>query len=176
MLQCRVCIRAAETRPSFCRRSWSCRSSRSALTAPTSALTSARKLVAPLHCLRLLQPKLARRQCANTIWSAAACLSLLPAVLLLTLAGHRLSAEHDNDPAALQEALLEEEKNTGPFNWIASRIPESVHNNKIWRTIFWVRSPCHLHDPGNKNNPLALVPSATFSPVLPRSAATCNCQ
>ena len=50
----------------------------------------------------------------------------------------RLSAEHDN-PAALQEALLEEEKHSGVSYWIGSKIPASVHNNKIWRTIFWVR-------------------------------------
>jgi hypothetical protein len=39
---------------------------------------------------------------------------------------------------ALQEAILEEEKGHGPFAWIASKIPMSLHNNKIWRTIFWV--------------------------------------
>ena len=50
----------------------------------------------------------------------------------------RLSAEHDNDPMALQEALLEEEKHSGVSHWIGSKIPMSVHNNKIWRTIFWV--------------------------------------
>jgi hypothetical protein len=51
---------------------------------------------------------------------------------------HRLAAEHE-DPVALQEALLEEEKGSGPFAWIANKIPASVHNNKIWRTFFWVR-------------------------------------
>ena len=27
----------------------------------------------------------------------------------------------------------------GPSHWIASKIPESVKNNKVWRTVFWVR-------------------------------------
>lgn len=40
---------------------------------------------------------------------------------------------------ALQDAILEEEKGSGPFAWIANKIPASVHNNKIWRTFFWVR-------------------------------------
>ena len=53
---------------------------------------------------------------------------------------HRLAAEHE-DPVALQEALLEEEKGRGPFAWIASKIPIALHNNKIWRTIFWVSRP-----------------------------------
>jgi sodium-dependent phosphate transporter len=48
----------------------------------------------------------------------------------------KLSAEHDN-PMALQEALLEQEKTSGVSYWIGSKIPASVHNNKIWRTIFW---------------------------------------
>lgn len=53
---------------------------------------------------------------------------------------HRLAAEHE-DPVALQEALLEEEKGRGPFAWIGSKIPMALHNNKIWRTIFWVSRP-----------------------------------
>lgn len=48
----------------------------------------------------------------------------------------KLAAEHE-DPVALQDALLEEEKGSGPFAWIANKIPASVHNNKIWRTFFW---------------------------------------
>ena len=62
---------------------------------------------------------------------------------------YRLAAEHE-DPVALQEAILEEEKGRGPFAWIANKIPASVHNNKIWRTFFWVRClrqlQCHLHE------------------------------
>jgi hypothetical protein len=69
----------------------------------------------------------------------------------------RLAAEHD-DPAALQEALIEEEKGHGPFAWIASKIPAGVHNNKIWRTIFWVRSPpCEAAAPGHAGQKQGLV-------------------
>jgi hypothetical protein len=57
---------------------------------------------------------------------------------LCSVLSRRLSAEHE-DPIALQEALLEEEKGSGPFAWIANKIPMALHNNKIWRTIFWVR-------------------------------------
>jgi hypothetical protein len=51
----------------------------------------------------------------------------------------RLAQEHEN-PVALQEALLEMESTSGPTYWTSSKIPASVHNNKIWRTIFWVRA------------------------------------
>ena len=54
----------------------------------------------------------------------------------------RLSAEHDNNPVALQEALIAEETNSGVSAWIARRIPASFHNNKIWRTVFWVNTYC----------------------------------
>jgi hypothetical protein len=63
---------------------------------------------------------------------------VFPPVGLTT--GRRLSAEHENNPVALQEALLAEEENSGVSHWIGSRIPGALKNNRVWRTIFWVRA------------------------------------
>ena len=54
---------------------------------------------------------------------------------------------------ALQEALLEEEKGSGPFAWIGSKIPMALHNNKIWRTIFWVSCPAAGASEGTATEP-----------------------
>ena len=95
----------------------------------------------------------------------------------------RLAADQGDNPVALQEALIEIEKDQvhcstsvhgrvphwtanvvafiggswqllmpgcnirdagvmacmqGPSHWIASKIPESLKNSRVWRTIFWV--------------------------------------
>ena len=89
----------------------------------------------------------------------------------------RLSAEHDNDPMALQEALMEEEKHSGVSHWIGSKIPASLHHNKIWRTIFWVRScvACALllaqHVTG-ADSLLASVTSSVSMLIMPTSLLT----
>ena len=55
----------------------------------------------------------------------------------------RLAADQGDNPVALQEALIEMEKDQGPSHWIGSKIPASISSSKIWRTVFWVCSPLH---------------------------------
>jgi hypothetical protein len=51
----------------------------------------------------------------------------------------RLAADQGDNPVALQDALIEMEKDQGPSHWIGSKIPTSISSSKIWRTVFWVR-------------------------------------
>lgn len=69
-------------------------------------------------------------------------LSAVPEVLLPPMS--RLAADQGDNPVALQDALIELEKDKGPSHWIGSKIPASISSSKIWRAVFWVRHDAHL--------------------------------